>query len=270
MMSLVLGWFGRGLLRPPLLMLISLLEALFLSGAQFWDVVVLRFRVVRLGERKVRKSRSNAADVHEAGDVFMYRDSSIQPLLDLGRGIKAVMDVLDSMVRSDVSLARVVELAVQWDKVLRTGPVHLVTLDNLQSVRGGNIGSVRRVTGDLHCRLTDFVHKVVVHRRDEAIRGWRNWLLEDPFAHTYEWLRPDIVHPAPFLQCKPHLTPGGSGVLADPAGIDEEFRKTWLPYICRSGQREVSLEELVEEVDGWLPLLPELSLPELTGEIDAC
>ena len=30
---------------------------------------------------------------------------------------------------------------------------------------------------------------------------------------------PDLVPPAPFL----HLTPGGSGVLADPAKIDEEF-----------------------------------------------
>ena len=33
------------------------------------------------------------------------------------------------------------------------------------------------------------------------------------------------------------LTPGGSGVLADPAKIDEEFRKAWLPYFCRSGKR---------------------------------
>ena len=31
------------------------------------------------------------------------------------------------------------------------------------------------------------------------------------------------------LQCKPHLT---SGVLADPAKIDEEFPKAWLPYFC--------------------------------------
>ena len=42
---------------------------------------------------------------------------------------------------------------------------------------------------------------------------------------------------------KPHLTPGGSRVLADPARIDEEFRKAWLPYFCRSGQRDTSLEE---------------------------
>ena len=108
---------------------------------------------------------------------------------------------------------------------------------------------------------------MLVHRRDEAIRGWRNWLREDPLVHPYKWLRPDLVHPPPFLQCKPHLTPGGSGVPADPARIGEEFRKAWLPHFCRSGQREASLEGFALEVDGWLPVLPVVSLPELTGEM---
>ena len=54
---------------------------------------------------------------------------------------------------------------------------------------------------------------------------------------------------------------------ADPARIDEEFRKAWLPYFCRSGQSQTSLEEFALEVDGWLPLLPVVSLPELTGEM---
>ena len=62
-----------------------------------------------------------------------------------------------------------------------------------------------------------------------------------------------MVPPAPFLQCEPHLTPGGSGVLADPVRIDEEFRKAWLPCFCRSGQRDTSLEEFSFEVEGWLP-----------------
>ena len=55
----------------------------------------------------------------------------------------------------------------------------------------------------------------------------------------------------------PHLSPGGSGVLSDPARIDEEFRKAWLPYFYRSGQRETSLEELTQEVESWLPFLPD-------------
>ena len=56
-------------------------------------------------------------------------------------------------------------------------------------------------------------------------------------VHPYKWLRPDLVPPAPFLQCDPLVTPGGSGFLADPGRIDEEFRKAWLPYFCRSGLR---------------------------------
>ena len=87
------------------------------------------------------------------------------------------------------------------------------------------------------------------------------------FGHPCKWLTPDLVPPAPFLQCKPHLTPSGSGVLADPAKIDEEFRKASLPYFCRSGQRDTSLEEFDREDDGWLPLLPEVHVPPLTGQM---
>ena len=56
-------------------------------------------------------------------------------------------------------------------------------------------------------------------------------------------------------------------MLADPAKIDEEFRKAWLPYFCRSGQRDTSLEEFDFEVEEWLPLLSEIHLPRLTGQM---
>ena len=79
-------------------------------------------------------------------------------------------------------------------------------------------------------------------------------------------LRPDLMLPSPFLQCEPHLTPGGSGVMADPDRRGEEFRKAWPPLFCCSGQREASHEEFAEEVDGWLLLLPVISLLALTGE----
>ena len=64
------------------------------------------FRVVRLGGHKVRKARGTAADAHDAADVFLYRDSSIAPLLDMRRRFKAVMDVLDTMIRYGISLSR--------------------------------------------------------------------------------------------------------------------------------------------------------------------
>ena len=71
------------------------------------------------------------------------------------------------------------------------------------------------VVSGIHRRLCDFIHAVVVHRRDDAIRGWRNWVRKDPLVHPFQWLRLDLVPPAPFLQCQPHFSPGGSGVLAD-------------------------------------------------------
>ena len=124
------------------------------------------------------------------------------------RRFKAVMDVLGAMIRYGVSLARSVELTAQWDRILAAGPLYPVTLDNLSAVRGLGIGDFHRVVSDVHHRLSDFLHAIVVHRRDEAVREWRNWVRDDPLIHPYKWLRPDLVPPAPFLQCEPHLTPG--------------------------------------------------------------
>ena len=145
--------------------------------------------------------------------------------------------------------------------------ISLVTFDDLSMVQGMGIGDFQQAASDVHRRLSELIHAVVVHRRDEAIRVWRNWIREDPMVHPYRWLRPDLVLPVPFLQCQLHHTLGGSGVLADPAQIDEEFQKAWLPYFCRSGQRDTSLEEFDHEVEGWLPLLLEVRLLRLTGQM---
>ena len=215
----------------------------------------------------MRSTRSNAADAVDAADVFLYQDSSIAPLLDMRRRFKAVFGVFGAMIRYGVFLARSVELTAQWDRILVAGPLYPLTRDVLSAVRGLGLGDFLRVVSDVHRRLSDFLDAVVVHRRDDAIRGWRSWVREDPMVHPKRWLRPDLVPPAPFLQCEPHLTSGGSGVLADPARIDEEFRKAWLPYFCRSGQRDTSLEEFRFEVEGWLLLLSVFELPGLTGQM---
>ena len=55
------------------------------------------FRVVRLGGHQVRNADADALD---AADVFLYRDSSIAPLLDMRRRFKAVVDVLGAMESS--------------------------------------------------------------------------------------------------------------------------------------------------------------------------
>ena len=128
--------------------------------------------MVRLGGPEIRKARCNVADAHDAGDVFMDRDSSIAPLLEMRRRFKAVMDVLDYIFRNGTSLSRSVELTVQWDRIL--APC-------LSCYAGGFFVLFRirdlviflRTVSDVHHRLSDFIHGVVVHRRDEAFRGWR-------------------------------------------------------------------------------------------------
>ena len=150
---------------------------------------------------------------------------------------------------------------------MRVGPIHPISAEDFLLARVGDLGQCCQVVLGLHRNLSDFIHAVVVHRREVAIRGWRSWLREDPLVHSYKWLRPDLVPPAPFLQCDPALTPGGSGGLSDSMRIDEEFQKAWLPYFCRSGRRETNLEEFAHEVGGWLPVLPEVGLPRLTGSL---
>ena len=114
------------------------------------------FRRVRLGGHKIRKVRGNAADVHDAADVFLYRDFSIAPLLDMRRRFKAVMDVLGAMIRCGISLAQSVELTAQWNRILAVGLLYPVTLGDLDVVRG--VGDFHQVVSGIHHRLSDFIH----------------------------------------------------------------------------------------------------------------
>ena len=95
------------------------------------------------------------------------------------------------MIRSGISLSRSVELTAQWDRILALGLLYPGTLDDLSMDRGLDIGAFFHAASSVHCRLSDFIHAVVVYRRDEAIREWRNWNREDPMV-----LRPDIVSPS--------------------------------------------------------------------------
>ena len=136
--------------------------------------------------------------------MFMYHDASTAALLDLRHRFKAVGDVLHAMIRDGVTLARSLELTVQWDGIFRLGPVHPLTVRDFQMARSGGLGGWWRVVEGHHRRLSDFIPRVVVHRREEAFRRWRNWLREDPLVHPCWWLRRDLVPPALFLQCDSH------------------------------------------------------------------
>ena len=107
-------------------MLIVLQGTLFLVGASC--VVVVSRVSVRLCGPKVRKARGNAAGSFDGGDVFIYRDSSIAPLLDLRRWLRVVMDVLGGMLLGGITLCRSLELTAQCDCSLGAGPVDPVSL----------------------------------------------------------------------------------------------------------------------------------------------
>ena len=170
----------------------------------------------------------------DGGDlVHLYKDRPAAGLVKLKRKLKGVCDLLDAVDRHESTLSRSLELGRRWESVVRGGPVGPVGWADLiiAPEKGLPVFSAR--VRDLHTRFGAFLHEVVVHRRDAAIHGWRTWLLEDPLAHPYRWLRTDRVPPAPFLKCDPGLTPDASGILSDPSLIDREFRKAWRPFFCR-------------------------------------
>ena len=124
---------------------------------------------------KVRKARKSAADAHEGGMFSCTVILLLHFCLTSGVGFR------HARTRGGISLARSVEFTAQWDEILGVGPVHPLDRVDFELAFNGGLGQCRRVVGDLlHCRLSDFIHKVVVHRRDEATRGWWNWLREDP------------------------------------------------------------------------------------------
>ena len=86
---------------------------------------------------------------------------------------------LDAMIRYGVSLSRSVQLTAQWDRILGAGPSYPVIFEDLHAVQGFGIGGFHCLVSDVHHRLSGFIHEVVVHRRDEAIREWRDWIRED-------------------------------------------------------------------------------------------
>ena len=78
-----------------------------------------------------------------------------------------MMELVDAMIRYGVSLSRSVELSAQWDRILGIGPLFPVTLADFQVLRGVGLGDFFHGVCDIHRRLCDFIHSIVVHRRDE-------------------------------------------------------------------------------------------------------
>ena len=196
----------------------------------------VRWRAVTLGDPRIRRARGHAGDAVDAGDVFLYRDSSTAPLLDLRRRLKVVLDVLDALIRHGVSWAWSVELTSQWDRILRAAPVHPVTWEDFDSVLGVGVGLFRQVVSGLHSGLTEFIRQVVVRRREKGIPGWREWLREDPLIHPYKWLGPGLVPLLPFFRVSLILPQDVLGFLLIRRGLMRNSEKPGFPtYVWAKG-----------------------------------
>ena len=85
--------------------------------------------------------------------------------------------------------------------------------------------------------LNHFVYRLVVARRERererererVLQSWKRWLDEDLSSGPYLWLRPDLVPLAPYSICPLHQTRSGSGVQVQPALVDAQFWKAWMP-----------------------------------------
>ena len=122
------------------------------------------------------------------------------PLLDLRRRLQRLSwDVLDAMIQFWYLFCSFwLNSLLSGTRSLLLDPCYPFTFDDDSMVLFGGwvlVNFIMLVTG-LHRRLSDFIHSVVVHRRDDAIRGWRNWIREDPMAHPEEWRPPDLDSPS--------------------------------------------------------------------------
>ena len=57
-----------------------------------------------------------------------------------------------------------------------------------------------------------------------------------------------------------------SRILVEPHLIDDEFRKAWMPFFCRSGHPVVTVDQFLDFVDPFLHQEAVLDLPRITGQ----
>ena len=89
----------------------------------------------------------------------------------------------------------------QWSCVRWIGPVGPVTHADVRDDVGIGTGAFRELEPGFCVPrwVTLFTGSMFIGWL-RAVRGWRNWLLEDPLMNSWEWWRLDVVPPAPCLQ----------------------------------------------------------------------
>ena len=130
------------------------------------------FRVVPLGGLMVKRVRCNTADAVDGPGCVLVSGLIHSSLIGYEAQLQRCHGC--SWCHDSVwclSLVRSVELTDQWERILAAGPLYPVTWDDPSVVWGLGFGDFRQVVSDVHHRLSDFIHAVVLHRRDEAILG---------------------------------------------------------------------------------------------------
>ena len=118
----------------------------------------------------MRRHRPNMADLVDATEVHLYRSHSVAPLLALKKKLRCVACLVVGINRDGFFLARGLELDRQCACVICQGPVGL---DWASSVDGPGAGLTEfgsRVDAAIDS-ITDFVKRVIIHRREFAVRG---------------------------------------------------------------------------------------------------
>ena len=143
---------------------------------------------VSIGGKSARRYRPDASDPVDATEVHMYRCRSIAPLRAFKERLRCVESLISAIERDGFTLSRGLELHRQWSCIVGNGPVRCLDWETLVTgPDAGMLGFQTRVRAAIDS-VTEFVKLVVVSRRQSAIRGWRNWILEDPLVHPYRWL----------------------------------------------------------------------------------
>ena len=174
----------------------------------------------RCHDRTYHVDRYDEFDVTHFG---FFLNSSLAPVLRFRRSFVSVCNVLKGMKQHGFSEARVAALEHRWRAVVRlglTGP--LTSFEPWTSWIPPDLHGFYRWAMDT-LALNEFVLKVVRHRQTSRCQAWSNWIREDLTSRPYQWLRPEFVPPAPYLVCKSHDSPNGSGLLVQPALIDAHF-----------------------------------------------
>ena len=249
-------------------MLILLLVALPLLVPVVMLVVAFSVYSMRLGgHRRDRIYHVDGSDVFDVTHFGFFLNSSLAPVLRFRRGYVSVCNVLTGIRKHGFSEARVSALEQRWRAVVRSGPTGLITsFEPWTCWIPPDLHGFYKWAMDALAFLNEFVLQVVRHRHNSRSISWANWIRGDLASRAFQWLRPEVVPPAPYLVCELRESPNGSVILVQPALTDAHFRKAWMPYFRREGHPVVTVQAFLDFVGDHLPQQPVLELPILTGK----